>query len=86
MKCLPISVSMLRGEHRGCWVVVEFRYKWLDYDAEDAARFYGLLLTGAGITTPQVYFLNGSKLSAKAKSLFANRLWHTWANRRRRSE
>jgi hypothetical protein len=35
--------------------VVEFRYKWLDYDAEDAARFYALLLRGAGIirSTPQ---------------------------------
>jgi hypothetical protein len=25
---------MLRGEHRGCWVVVEFRYKWHEYDAD----------------------------------------------------
>ena len=77
MKCLPISVSMLRGEHRGCSVVVEFRYKWLDYDAEDAARFYALLLRGAGIirSTPQKKiiadgpdwrFLNGIKRELKA--------------------
>ena len=61
MKCLRISASMLRGEHRGCSVVVEFRYKWREYDAEDTARFYALLLCEAGIirSTPQKIIADG---------------------------
>jgi NitT/TauT family transport system substrate-binding protein len=41
--------------------VVEFRYKWHEYDAEDTARFYALLLREAGIirSTPQKIIADG---------------------------
>ena len=43
------------------WVVVEFRYKRQEYDAEDTARFYAMLLREAGIirSTPQKIIADG---------------------------